>query len=75
MKSLCFKVTVLVFMREIKQSSNPDAAQMLIQLFCMTSFINMVIIYVKTHDKSWVCLPHLHFSHPKIVDSYILKIK
>lgn len=48
-------------MIEIKQSSNPDAAQMLVKLFCVTDFVNMVIIYAKTHDKSCVCLLHLHF--------------
>lgn len=74
MKSLCFKVTVLVFMIEIKQSPNPDAAQMLVKLFCMTDFVNMVIIYAKTHEKLHVSSTP-PFSHPKIVNYCILKIK
>lgn len=64
MKSLCFKVTVLVFMIEFKQSSHPDAAKTLLKLFCMTDFIDVVIIYAKTHDKT-PCFPHLHFLTPK----------
>lgn len=51
MKSLFFKVTVLVFMIETKvfQTTYGLKAQ---KVFHITGFIKMVIIYVKTQDKS-----------------------